>query len=200
MAAGVQRPETAKHLCLESVSVMNPMNLLPGPATVSNVPNHLRLTLFRPLGIGMLIGGALAGIVFALPLVISATRTMQSAATTKAILSQDEMPIKFLYAGIAGAVLLLFIVAVNSAQEVGWLRGGIMALLGTVWIWVAGVILSECIGGTNWSPVSGMTLNAVTILVLVCQGLGDKAAIVASIMVGAAACVAMAQATDLMMD
>ena len=45
-----------------------------------------------------------------------------------------------------------------------------------------------------------MTLIAVTILVLVCQGLGDKAAIVASIMVGASACVAMAQATDLMMD
>ncbi|MEC4680138.1 MAG: OPT/YSL family transporter, partial [Nitrospirota bacterium] len=60
--------------------------------------------------------------------------------------------------------------------------------------------MGEHSGRTNWSPLSGMTLIAVTILVLVCQGLGDKAAIVASIMVGASACVAMAQATDLMMD
>lgn len=75
-----------------------------------------------------------------------------------------------------------------------------MALLGTAWIWVAGVILSECIGRTNWSPLSGMTLIAVTILIVISKGLGDTAAIVSSIMVGAAACVAMAQACDLMLD
>ena len=75
-----------------------------------------------------------------------------------------------------------------------------MAVLGTLWIWMAGVILSECIGRTNWSPLSGMTLIAVTILIFISSGLGDSAAIVASIMVGAAASVAMAQATDLMLD
>jgi uncharacterized oligopeptide transporter (OPT) family protein len=75
-----------------------------------------------------------------------------------------------------------------------------MALLGTLWIWVAGVILSECIGRTNWSPMSGMTLIAVTILIVIASGLGDTPAIIASVMVGAATCVAMAQATDLMLD
>jgi uncharacterized oligopeptide transporter (OPT) family protein len=75
-----------------------------------------------------------------------------------------------------------------------------MALLGTAWIWVAGVIMSECIGRTNWSPLSGMTLIAVTILIVISRGLGDSAAIISSIMVGAAACVAMAQACDLMLD
>ncbi len=45
-----------------------------------------------------------------------------------------------------------------------------------------------------------MTLIAVTILVVIASGLDDKAAVIASIMVGAAACVAMAQATDLMLD
>ena len=29
--------------------------------------------------------------------------------------------------------------------------------------WIAGVIVSECVGRTNWSPLSGMTLIAVTI-------------------------------------
>jgi putative OPT family oligopeptide transporter len=180
--------------------ILNHMQLLPAPGAVENLPNHLRLSLFRPLGIGMLVGGALTGIVFALPLIVTAIKSMQTAAKTKAVHSKDEMPIKFLYLGIAGAVVLLFIVAMMSAQEVGPMRGAIMALLGTLWIWVAGVILSECIGRTNWSPLSGMTLIAVTILIILCNGLTDKAAIVASIMVGASACVAMAQATDLMMD
>jgi putative OPT family oligopeptide transporter len=82
----------------------------------------------------------------------------------------------------------------------GIMRGLAMAVLGTIWIWMAGVILSECIGRTNWSPMSGMTLIAVTILILIASGLGDKAAIVSSVMVGAATCMAMSQATDLMLD
>ena len=106
----------------------------------------------------------------------------------------------FLQGTGTGATLLLFIVAITSVKEMGFVRGAIMALLGTIWIWTAGVILSECIGRTNWSPLSGMTLIAVTILIVISRGLGDNAAIISSVMVGAAACVAMAQATDLMLD
>jgi uncharacterized oligopeptide transporter (OPT) family protein len=148
----------------------------------------------------MLVGGALAGIALALPLIISAIRSMQSAARTGAAMSKDEMPIKLLYVGIVGAVILLCIVAVLSVEEMGIMRGLAMAVLGTIWIWMAGVILSECIGRTNWSPMSGMTLIAVTILIVIASGLGDKAAIVSSVMVGAATCMAMSQATDLMLD
>ncbi|MFC1738267.1 OPT family oligopeptide transporter [Planctomycetota bacterium] len=180
------------------------MNKLPSQEVLESmrvsVPEALRSTLFRPVGIGMLVGGALTGIILALPLIVSAVRSMQSAAKSKTAHSKDEMPIKLLYVGIAGAVALLFIIAIYSVKEMGFVRGGLMAIFGTVWIWVAGVILSECIGRTNWSPLSGMTLIAVTVLVVIASGLGNKAAIVASIMVGAAACVAMAQATDLMMD
>jgi len=179
-------------------------NLLPTPEALTALgqtsPEYMRLSLFRPVGIGMLIGGALAGIVLALPLIASAVRSMQSAAKSKTALSKDEMPIKLLYIGIAGATILLFIVSILSVKEMGILRGGLMALLGTIWIWVAGVILSECIGRTNWSPLSGMTLIAVTILIVISKGLGDTAAIISSVMVGAAACVAMAQACDLMLD
>jgi len=164
------------------------------------MPNYLRVMLFRPVGIGMLVGGALTGIVLALPLIISAVRSMQSAARSGASLSKDEMPIKLLYLGIIGAVLVLGAVAVMSVEEMGFGRGIIMAVLGTIWIWMAGVILSECIGRTNWSPMSGMTLIAVTILIVITSGLGDKAAIISSVMVGAATCMAMSQATDLMLD
>ena len=184
--------------------ILAAFNLLPSPETLTALgqtsPQYMITTLFRPIGIGMLIGGALAGIVIALPLIVSAVKSMQSAAKSKTSLSKDEMPIKLLYIGIAGATLLLFIVAITSVKEMGFVRGAIMALLGTIWIWTAGVILSECIGRTNWSPLSGMTLIAVTILIVISRGLGDNAAIISSVMVGAAACVAMAQATDLMLD
>ncbi|MEZ4763586.1 MAG: OPT/YSL family transporter [Calditrichia bacterium] len=75
-----------------------------------------------------------------------------------------------------------------------------MAIMGTLWIWIAGVILSECIGRTNWSPLSGMTLIAITIFIFIASGIADSAAIISAVTVGAAACVAMAQATDLMLD
>lgn len=180
------------------------LNILPSPEALEtlkiNMPEYLRITLFRPVGIGMLVGGALTGIVLALPLIISAVRSMQKAAQSKTAHSKDEMPIRLLYIGIAGAMGILFIIAMLSVKEVGLFRGALMAIFGTLWVWVAGVILSECIGRTNWSPLSGMTLIAVTVLVVIASGLGDQAAMIASVVVGAAACVAMAQATDLMMD
>ncbi len=165
-----------------------------------SMPNYLRLHMFRPVGIGMLIGGALMGIVLALPLIVSAVRSMQSAGRVKTAASRDEMPIRLLYIGVALAALLLFVIAIYSTHEMGFFRGAMMALLGVIWIWVAGVILSECIGRTNWSPLSGMTLIAVTILIIISSGLSDDAAIISSLLVGAAACVAMSQATDMMMD
>jgi putative OPT family oligopeptide transporter len=180
------------------------LDMLPTAETLAaaetDLPDFLRIHLFRPVGIGMLIGGALAGIALALPLIVSAVRSMQSAAKTKSALSDDEMPIRLLYVAVVSAAVLLFVVAIYSVQNMGIVRGGLMALLGTAWIWVAGVILSETIGRTNWSPLSGMTLIAVTILIVIASGLGDSAAIVSSVLVGAAACVAMAQATDLMLD
>jgi len=184
--------------------IMSFMGLLPTTEVLNaagqSMPGYLRLQLFRPVGIGMLIGGAITGIVLALPLIITAIRSMQTASKLKTSGSSDEMPIKLLYLAVGGAAILLFIIAVYSTSEMGWFRGSMMALLGTIWVWMAGVVLSECIGRTNWSPLSGMTLIAVTILIVISSGLGDHAAIISSLLVGAAACVAMSQATDLMMD
>ncbi len=184
--------------------ILSGMGLLPTAETLqaagNSMPGYLRATLFRPVGIGMLIGGALAGIVLALPLILSAVKSMQMASKMKTAVSKDEMPIKLLYMGIGGAAILLFVIAINSTREIGFVRGGLMAILGTVWIWMAGVILAECIGRTNWSPLSGMTLIAITMLIFIASGVGNSAAIISSVIVGAAACVAMAQATDLMLD
>jgi putative OPT family oligopeptide transporter len=183
---------------------MSATGILPDAATLeasgTGIADYLRLNLFRPTGIGMLIGGALMGIVLALPLVVSAIRSMRDAAKSRSEISQDELPIQMLYMGVAAAFVVLAIISWTAVAEVGLARGLTMALLGTLWIWVAGVVLSECIGRTNWSPLSGMTLIGVTILIFVTSGIGDRASIIASVTVGAAMCVAMAQATDLMLD
>ncbi len=163
-------------------------------------PEFLRKELYRPVGIGMLIGGALTGIVMALPLIISAVKSMQNAARVKSAISKDEMPIKLLYIAIVGAAVLLAIMAIYSTEHMSFARGIGMAVLGTLWIWIAGVILSECIGRTNWSPLSGMTLIAVTLLIILTHGMDNREAVIAAVTVGAAACVAMSQATDLMLD
>jgi putative OPT family oligopeptide transporter len=173
----------------------------PETQAIISEPDSLRLLLYRPVGIGMLIGGAVAGVVVAFPMILSAVRSMQNAARSNAAMSKDEMPIKLLYFAIGGSAILLAVIAVLSTEKMGIGRGLIMAVVGTLWIWIAGVILSEAIGRTNWSPLSGMTLIAVTLLIVISSGLGDtKAAVVSAIMVGAAACVAMSQATDLMLD
>lgn len=163
-------------------------------------PNQLRSLLYRPLGIGMLIGGAMMGVAIALPLIISAVRSMQKSASSGSKVAADEMPIKLLYVGIVGAAVLLTYISVTSVESVGLVRGIGMALLGTLWIWMSGIILSEAIGRTNWSPLSGMTLVGITLLIILTHGMERGDSIVAAIMVGAATCVAMSQATDLMLD
>ena len=128
-------------------------------------PGQLRLMLYRPLGIGMLIGGAVMGVALALPLIISAVKSMQNASRIDSAASSDEMPIKLLYIAIIGAAIVLATIAVTSVESVGLIRGIGMAVLGTLWIWMSGIILSEAIGRTNWSPLSGMTLIGITLLI-----------------------------------
>lgn len=183
------------------LSVMGAFPLDAAGETI-NQPGPLRLLLYRPLGIGMLIGGAIMGVILASPLIVSAIRSMQKAAQVETDASSDEMPIKLLYFAVGGAAILLCVMAATSAESVGIGRGIGMALLGTLWIWMAGIILSEAIGRTNWSPLSGMTLVGITLLIVLTQAMGMERdeSIIAALMVGAAMCVAMSQATDLMLD
>lgn len=184
--------------------MLSVMGAFPADAAGQTIdqPGPLRLLLYRPFGIGMLIGGAIMGVILASPLIISAIKSMQKAAQVATEASNDEMPIKLLYFAVGGAAILLCFMAITSVESVGLVQGIALALLGTLWIWMAGIILSEAIGRTNWSPLSGMTLVGITLLIILTQAFGMERSdsIIAALMVGAAMCVAMSQATDLMLD
>ncbi len=176
----------------------------PAIAAMTSDPEAMRLTLYRPTGIGMLIGAAIGGIIAALPMIIGAMQSLRGASERDAgeLAAKDEMPVSLLYTMIGlGSLILLGIAWYVGAGQLSPMRAVLMTAVGIAWIWVAGVIVAECIGRTNWSPLSGMTLIAVTLLIVIIQGGTDTMTTIrVSVMVGAAVCLAISQASDIMLD
>jgi putative OPT family oligopeptide transporter len=191
-------------LCYFLLSPLLSQFASPEVAKLVYVPSEMRGVLYKPLGIGMLVGAAIGGIIAAFPLIVSAMKSMHSASKQQETgngMPNDEMPIRFLYSAIGIGALVMVWIAFASVPDMTLGRAVAMAVLGTLWVWVAGVVVSECVGRTNWSPLSGMTLIAVTILILVAKGgLDDASTITSSMLVGAAICLAISQASDMMLD
>ncbi len=168
----------------------------------SGFAEGMRTALYRPLGIGMLVGAAVGGIVSAFPLIASALKSMHSAGKqSDDRFENDEMSIRILYAAIGIGAIVMVWIAYTSVSELSLARAAAMGLLGTGWVWVAGVIVSECVGRTNWNPLSGMTLIAVTILILIAKaGVSPVETVTCSMLMGAAICLAISQASDMMTD
>jgi len=152
---------------------------------------HSQMT--RPLGIGMLIGGSLISIVLTLP-AIRATLKSFSMKKIKGT-SDDELPIKILYTVIVLAFVIFFLAAYFSSN-IGLGLAFVVSLVGTLWLWFAGIIVSQATGMTDWTPISGMSLLAVAILMMFLPP--DE--IVTAVLIGAAISVAIAECADMMQD
>jgi hypothetical protein len=244
------------------------MGWMPETLAAHEAPQHGFLTFNRPLGIGLLLGGALMGIAASLPAIGAALKSI--AASGKAKGGRDELGLTPLAIAALGAVVLLFFAArtvgseplnrlcpVTEAQvfqfdagdpeaqidrphrefkgyvialededaaavwdaewdeprrdayltslnaRPGWLSGldgtsraALIAIIGALWIWLAGIIIAQCTGMTDWSPISGMALLTV-VLVMMLAGTG---AVVGAVLIGAALCVAITLAADMMAD
>jgi len=256
--------------------VLNPLAFrfgwVPPGVFAHEVPGILYQAVNRPLGIGLLLGGALMGILAALPAIKAALQSIAKSGAAK--LGADELGFKVLIGAVLSALLLLFVAAdflggeainskcpitvseaapaeddtavvyapIDEAIEVEryqgyaigfateaaretwrdtWndserdgflarmnakpgllsglsphLRALILALVGAAWIWFAGIIIAQCTGMTDWSPISGMSLLTV-VLVLSLAGSG---AVLSAVLLGAALCVAITCASDMMGD
>ncbi len=178
------------------------------PATISahQAPTFGFTNFNRPLGIGLLMGGALMGIVASLPAIREAFKSIAGAG--KSGRSSDELGLKSLIIGAVCAMGLLFLAAellhANSntpasgllAGLPSMLRHGIVALVGVAWMWFAGIIIAQCVGMTDWSPISAMSLLTV-VLVMALAGPND---VIGAVMIGAALCCAITCASDMMQD
>lgn len=257
--------------------VINPivfsMGWLPETVSAAAAPGVAFGAFNRPLGIGLLLGGALMGVVASLPAILAAFKSVAGAGRSAGRGGRDEMGLMPLFIAIIVAGGLLFVAAdvlgskplnkggldpisgleVSAAAEPseykgyaiafadettkavwdeegvvgegdeavtwneatkdaylatknakpGWLsalpshaRAAIIAVVGILWIWFAGIIIAQCTGMTDWSPISGMALLTV-VLVLLMAGTG---AVVGAVLVGAALCVAITLAADMMAD
>ena len=182
------------------------------PQTVEpwNVADHARTAFNRPLGIGMLLGGALMGIIVALPAMIEAIRSVARAGkmATSGTAGRDEMSLTSIALTALACIVLIIVIleAIGRAATTGqggWLAGLppwasrlVIGLVAAVWIWFAGIIISQCTGMTDWSPISGMALLTV-VLVLILSGTDD---VFAAVVLGCALCTAISCSADMMGD
>jgi putative OPT family oligopeptide transporter len=144
----------------------------------------------RPLGIGFLVGGAVAGVVLALPMMRAAFASLRAEKG-----GSEELGVRYIYVGLVGSFVLLGAATYLEARSLslGTLLG--IALVGTLWIWLAGVIVAQCAGMTGWSPISGMALLAVAAVLFLANG-----AVGVAVLIGAAVSVAIGQGADMMGD
>jgi len=246
---------------------------LPATVKAADAPREAWLAFDRPLGIGLLLGGALMGVVASFPAILAALKSIAGAGRTAGRGGRDELGLGPLLVAVAIAGGLLFFAAdfigseplnkggldpvsglevacsVEPAEYKGyaiafadegsrraWESGGtygdgagavtwndaakdaylrannakpgllsglnpharaaVIALVGILWIWFAGIIIAQCTGMTDWSPISGVALLTV-VLVLLLAGTG---AVMGAVLIGAALCVAVTLASDMMSD
>ena len=147
----------------------------------------------KPLGIGLLMGGALVGLLFAFPAIGAALKSMRSASAKG---ESDELPLSVLYTAIGIAFLVLFFAANATLDEGSGLgQAALIAGVGTAWMWFAGIVIAQCTGMTDWSPISGMALLTVMICLMLT---GNQ--VVAAVLIGAAVCVSITECADMMQD
>ena len=170
------------------------------PATIGadDMPGYIYSKMLRPLGIGTLIGGALMGVVVAFPAIRSAIRSLAMAAKTAGAggskAGSDEMSLKVLVGGTIAAIILFFVASMlTPGVTVG--QALLSSVVGTIWLGLAGLIVAQATGMTDISPMSGMALISVTLMMWLLNG-----NIAAAMVVGVAVCVAIGQGADMMQD
>jgi uncharacterized oligopeptide transporter (OPT) family protein len=73
-----------------------------------------------------------------------------------------------------------------------------MTVAAGVWMWLSGLVVAQTTGRTNWSPLSGLALIAIAILMSI-TGTATEF-VVPAVTIGAAVCVATSMCADMISD
>lgn len=148
----------------------------------------------------MLIGGALAGVVASLPAIRGAVSSLSQASrlARQTRGTADELSARTLLVGLIASFCALLLVSVLEAARTGDLSLRttlLVAVVATLWIGVAGLIVAQATGATDISPLSGLALIAVTLMLAVAAE-----NVVLAVTIGVAVCIATNQCADMMTD
>ncbi|MCB9915174.1 MAG: OPT/YSL family transporter [Planctomycetes bacterium] len=166
---------------------------MPADVDASGAAGWALVNMNRPLGIGLLTGGAFIGLCFAFPAIGSALKSIARSGGRDG--EREELPLSALLVTALGAFALLFFAAEHSVADGDPAKSALIAGVGTLWMWFAGIVIAQCTGMTDWSPISGIAL----LTVMVCLFLTDNQ-VVPAVLIGAAVCVAITECADMMQD
>lgn len=151
----------------------------------------------RHVGIGMMLGGALAGIILAAPALKAALASLRGGGGDDA--DRDEAPMWVIGTCTAiGLVGILLSVYLAGHGAVSWLQALACTGAAGAWLWLAGLVVAQTTGRTDWSPLSGLALVAIAIMMGI-LGTSD-AMMIPAVTIGAAVCVATSMCADMMAD
>ena len=157
---------------------------------------QFRSVTSRHVGIGLILGGAVAGILVAAPALKAAIASLRSVSLSG---RREEVSIGVINAGMAiGMVLLLVAVKLSGGELISWGTAVIATLVGGVWLWISSLVVAQTTGRTDWSPLSGLALIAIAIMMAI-FGTGAEY-VIPAVTVGAAICVATSMCADMMAD
>ncbi len=153
----------------------------------------------RHVGIGMILGGAVAGILVALPALRAAFASLRGGGPGGDHERREEISMKVLNLfTVVGLVMVLIAAKLSGGADMGWGTALILTLAGGAWLWLAGLVVAQTTGRTDWSPLSGLALIAIAIMMAI-LGTGEDA-VVPAVTLGAAICVATSMCADMMAD
>ena len=161
--------------------------------------NGFRNFTANKVGIGMILGGAVAGIVIALPALKAALASLRGG-SDEAGGRREEVSMNIVGTGtLIGAVLFFAAAKLSGGDAVSMTEAAMVTVAGITWLWLASLVVAQTTGRTDWSPLSGLSLIAIAILMGI-LGPSEVSSIIPAVTLGAAVCVATSMCADMMAD
>ncbi|MBA4493724.1 OPT family oligopeptide transporter [Paenactinomyces guangxiensis] len=155
----------------------------------------------RYIGAGAVATGGLITLVRTLPMLFRSIRDTLAGLRTKGreIQSRTDRDIPTPYL-VIGTLALILVIAFAPVTHVGIIGAVAIAVFGFLFVAVASRIVG--IVGSSSMPVSGMTIATLLIVTMIFKvaGMGGQTGMIASLMVAAIVCVALAVAGDISQD